>query len=188
VPSSAARAVPLTESDRNLQANLDLGATINPNDCGLIGWTFDPQFGASTLTMTAGTLYLVTIKLARKAPITNVLVPLSGGGAGTTASYVVVYDMNGTQLGVSADQGTSWTAAGTKVVALTSPTITLNAGTLVRVGYLAVGGTPVIRATSSAATVNQGIQRYATPASQTSAPAQLIGQSAATQPSLVFLS
>lgn len=100
-------------------------ASIQPPDgaSSMIGWTFDPQFGASTLTMTAGTLYLATIKLAKTSPISNVIIPLSGGGAGTTASYVVVYNFTtGARLGVSADQGTAWTSAGAKNVALSTPT------------------------------------------------------------------
>jgi hypothetical protein len=164
---------------------------IGPDDHSFKAWTFDPQFGASTLTMTAGTLYIARLKIAAEGPISNVVVPLSGGGAGVTSSYVSVYNAAGNQIGVSADQGAAWTSAGTKIVALTTPTASLPVGTDVLAAILAVGGTPVIRAAANAATVNQGtsapLARYASLASQTTPPESLSGQSNMTQPLLIFL-
>jgi hypothetical protein len=162
------------------------------SDHGFVAWTFDPMLGASTLTLTAGTLYVARMKVAEASPITNVLVPLTTGGTGTTSSYVAVYNSSGTEIGVSADQGTSWASAGTKAVALTTPTASQAVGADLLVAILAVGGSPVIRAAANAATVNQGtsapLARFATLASQTTPPASLSGLTNVTQPWLLFLS
>jgi hypothetical protein len=190
------RPIPTSVSERNALAQSDYAASrtsggFSPADHGFIGWTMDPILGSSTAGGTSGTVYSALVKLTTDGPITNVVIPLNGGGTTITLSKVAVFDTYGRLLGVSVDQGTAWQTAGTKTVALTTPTVSLRAGTLVQVAHITVGATgPSIRAGAAAATLSQSISppRMATLAAQSDMPASLSGQTGTSQTHLIFLS
>ena len=127
-------------------------------DSGFLGWTSDPVYLLSAAVLTAGTLYFARVKLATTGPITSVYVPITTQGSALTSSWAAVYAADGTQLGVSADQGTAWTVIGSKTVPLATATASLAAGTTVLVAVLSIVTTgPALRTGSSAASVNSGL-------------------------------
>jgi hypothetical protein len=98
----------------------------------LLGWTFDPNAiaGANTVLPTAATIFLMRIPLVRQLSITNVVVAVITKATGTlTDSFVGLWKSDGTLIGQSADQSTSWNnaagSAGVKTIALASGPFTV---------------------------------------------------------------
>lgn len=166
---------------------------VSPEDYGYLGWTADPLTGTTTFTLTAGTLYFARVKMTKSSAITNVVLPLSAAGTGLTGGWVAVHAIDGTLLGQSGDQSGSWGSAGTKTVALTTPTAAVPAGTTVLVAMLATGTTgPAIRSAVAAAALNVGIPatsgyRNGTLTGQTAVPSPLPLASTATATSLPLI-
>lgn len=148
-------------------------------DYGAVAWSMDPANVSSTLTTVAGTVHFAKVKQAVTGPVSTVQVPISTGGAGVTNSWVGVYAADGTLLGSSADQGTSWTATGTKTVALSTPTASIPVGTTLFLAILSIGGAPVIRSAVAASTVNSNLTaaggyRFGKLAAQSALPSPLV--------------
>lgn len=167
--------------------------TFTAEDYGYVAWSVDPAGAASTLPLAAGTLYTARSKVAKTGAIASVVVPITTGAAGVTSAWVAVFAVDGTLLGVSADTGASWVAAGTKTVALTAPTEVLPAGTPVYLAVLAIGGSPIVRSMTAAPTVNQNLSaatghRFGLVAGQAAMPSPLVmaGMSSSSSPLLLF--
>jgi len=93
-----------------------------PIDHNLISWSSDPALVTGTYTLaTAGTLYLVAVKV-EPGTVTNVIYNVTTAGSTLTAgqSFVGVYQ-NGALLGTSASTSTAWASTGLKTTALASP-------------------------------------------------------------------
>lgn len=166
---------------------------VTPEDYGYVGWTVDPVLAAGTIALGTGNMVLARVKIPKTGTISNVIVTITTGGTSLTAGLASIYDLTGAQLGVSADQATSWQSSGTKTVALTSPTASQLAGTTVLVAVLAVGTTgPTLRAVAAAGSLNQGLSaatglRMSILSSQTTAPASITLSSASSNTSLPLL-
>ncbi|MDQ0809831.1 hypothetical protein QFZ63_001545 [Streptomyces sp. B3I7] len=94
-----------------------------PTDHGLTAWAFDPAVASTTgTTLTSGYIYLIGLTLRQAATITNLHAVLGAAGSGLTAGQCLagLYDSSGTRRGITADQATAWTSAGSKTMALTS--------------------------------------------------------------------
>jgi hypothetical protein len=130
---------------------------VGPADVGYSGWTIDPLVATTTVAVASGNLVFGRVKLATSGPISSVAVVVTTGGSSLTSSWVAVWALDGTLLGVSADQTTSWQSTGTKTVSLATPTASQSVGATVVAGALAVGTTgPTLRAGTAAASVNLG--------------------------------
>lgn len=133
---------PTASGHATTKAYVDSAAVGNPGgwvpaDNGLLACDADPLISTSSYTLaTAGVVYLRKIKMAVTSVVSNVLLNVNTAGAGLANSYVGLYDASGNQLGVSADQSTSFQATGTKTIALTTPTASIAAGTWVYVAIL----------------------------------------------------
>jgi hypothetical protein len=138
-------------------------ASDSPSKHGYLEWNYDPiAVGTPNLQPISGTLYLLKITPQASGTISNVVLVMGTAGATLTSgeNLVAVFNSSGTQLGISADQSTSWAGStGVKTIALTSP-ITVTAGADYYVAILAVGTTtPKFAGTSSstASAVNAGL-------------------------------
>lgn len=162
-------------------------------ESGYAGWSIDPGLITTASAVAQGTLFFTRIKLVVAGPISNVLVPITTQGTSLTNSWVAIYAMDGTQLGVSADQTTSWNTNGGKVVSLITPTASQPVGTTVLAAMLSIGTTgPSIRAGAAVASVNQGLSaatvwRWGSLGSQSSMPSPLPLASTASLTTPLFL-
>lgn len=181
---AAGTAAGAARSDHVHAASSQLG----PADCGYIGWTADPQVSTSTMAVAAAQLTAGLVKATKTGPISNVIIPISTGHASVTGGFVAIYALDGTLLGQSADQGTSWVTAGTKTVALTAPTASIPAGTLVYAALLPIGGAPTIRAQATAPSVNFGAVRFCYISALSAIPSPLGAATASTVPFLLIVS
>ena len=111
-------------------AATNLDNTNGPADQGFIAWTFDAGVVGGSASPSSGGVRLGRIILRRAATISYIWLSVVTAGSGLTAnqSFVGLYSSSGTQLGVSADQSSSWASAGFKQIALTTP-YTAAAGT-----------------------------------------------------------
>ena len=81
----------------------------------LLGWSLDPGACAASgvVLPAAATLYLCRIPLYQTTKITNVLFNLTAVGAGTlTHCFIALFQSNGTFVGQTADQATTWGTGG----------------------------------------------------------------------------
>lgn len=107
-----------------------------------IAWTMDPCQASSSNTPLSGAISINLVYVNYKATVTNFLCSVITAGSGLTAgqNLVGVYDINGTRVGVSADQSSAWTSTGNKTAALTM-TGPLEPG-YYYLAFLTVGTTP----------------------------------------------
>lgn len=158
-------------------------ATFTPADHGLLSWNYDPAMcGAGSTGSTAGTVYLMKIKIVnRSTVVTNILMSVTAAGATLTAgqNFAGLYSSSGTLLSATADQSAVWNSTGLKTMALSAPQ-TLAVGTYY-VAFVSNGTTPpsfMRGADISASGVNAGLTvstgRFLTgPTAQTSLPASI---------------
>lgn len=124
-------------------ANISISSAVTgiwmPTDQGLISWAFDPAAIQSSQLTTAGTVFVVGLKVPATT-ITNVILLVATAGSGLTAGqcFAGLYQ-GGTLLAATADQATNWASVGAKTMALTSPQA-VTAGT-VYVAYFSTGTT-----------------------------------------------
>lgn len=156
--------------------------TVEPSVHGFTGWVFDPALIAGSATLTAGVVYLSKIRVPA-GTVTNLVFQTTANGTTLSNCYAALFNTSGTRLGVSADQTTPWTAAGTQTAALTTP-YSAAAG-YYYVAILCNGTTPptFVRAGNTAG-VNVGLtagsHRFCTSGtSQTAMPAAITMGSAA---------
>lgn len=152
-------------------------------DHGLLSWNYDPAMcGAGSTGTTAGTVYLMKIKIVnRSTVVTNVLMSVTAAGATLTAgqNFAGLYNSSGTLLSATADQTTAWGTTGLKTMALSAPQ-TLAVGNYY-VAVVANGTTPpsfMRGADISSSGVNAGLTastgRFVTgPTAQTTLPASI---------------
>lgn len=76
----------------------------------------------------SGTAYFHGIVLRAGTVVTNITVSVSVAGVAVTLSKVGLFASDGTQLAVSADQGTSWHTTGNKTIAMGTPYTVLTTG------------------------------------------------------------
>lgn len=125
---------------------------------GLIDWNFDPILAATSGGTTAvnGTIYVMKVVPRVSYTVTNVNLIVGTAPLTPTASsnYAALYDgITGTQLGVSADQGTAWGSTGLVATALTATTtgsLALTAGRPVYVAFTNTASTAAKFAANSA--------------------------------------
>lgn len=94
-----------------------------PADHGFTAWAFDPAAASTTgTTLTSGYIYMLGIVLRQAVTVTNLHALLGSAGSGLTSGQCLaaLYDSAGTRRGITADQSTAWTSAGSKTMALTS--------------------------------------------------------------------
>jgi|SRR6516164_5657821 len=123
-------------------------------DHGLQAWAFDPSNATGTYTLaTAGTVYVVALKVNPRL-ISNIVVGVTTAGGTLTASqcFAGLYQ-GGTLIGTTADQSTAWGTTGVKTMALASPVIPL--GGLVYAALVFNGTTgPTLAAGTGVQSVN----------------------------------
>lgn len=137
------------------QAGSPRASVPTPADQGLLAWSIDPGTANSQTSPPSGEMQLVRLRVDTITPVTSVMVHAVTGGAGLTTGLVGIYNASGTLLAQSADQSSSWTSAGTKVVPLTAPVV-LPPG-LYRVAFLAAGTTTPAWSRTSAQGGNAGL-------------------------------
>lgn len=161
-----------------------------PVDHGFLAWAHDPAAAGSNSLFTGGVIQLVRIPLRATRTVTNIILHVITQGTTLTAGtcWAGLYDSSGNRLGVTADQATAWTTAGTKTMAITGGPLTLNEG-YYWVAFVATGTTipQFLRASGvGGAAVNAGLSaantRFGTyGTTQTNLPATItpgsIGQS-----------
>lgn len=147
-------------------------STVTPSDHNLISWAYDPATPSSNSVPASGTLHLVKLKVPAVTTITNILLHVVTAGTGLTSgqSFAVLYDADGVQRGITADQSTAWASggggSGLKTMALTSAYTDAPAG-FYYVGFWQTGSANLafLRA-GNAAALNAGLSapnlRYAT--------------------------
>ncbi|MGW4493770.1 hypothetical protein [Streptomyces sp. NPDC004376] len=99
------------------------GNVWTPSDHGLTAWSFDPAACTTTgTTLSSGYIYLIEIILRQAATVAKLNVLLGAAGASLTANQCLagLYDTGGVRRGVTADQSSVWTSAGSKSMSLTS--------------------------------------------------------------------
>lgn len=108
---------------------------IEPSSYNYIGWNY-PLFLASAGTVlgTAGTLYVCKVPVPASTTITNVIINLANAGITLTAgqSFAALYSAAGNLLSTTADQSSTWTSGGNKIMAL-------SAAQAVSAGYVYIG-------------------------------------------------
>jgi hypothetical protein len=84
-----------------------------PSDYGFLSWTMDPAFASGNIGGTAGTLYLVGLKIPTACNITNVILAAAAVGSTLTSGqcFAGLYQ-GGTLIGSTADQHTAWSGGG----------------------------------------------------------------------------
>lgn len=95
--------------------------TVLPLDHGFLTWSYDPALAAAgTIIGNGGTLYVVKLKLAQAATVTNIVMEVSTAGATLTAgqNFAALYSAAKALLAVTADQTTPWQSTGLKTMAL----------------------------------------------------------------------
>lgn len=151
----------------------------DPDDHGFLSWSTDPATNVNQVTITAGVLYGTRLEIRRRISVTNVVLFCSTGGSTLTSSqnFAGLYDSDGAQIGVSADQTSAWGSSGVKTAALASGPFTVDPG-FVWVVLVSNGSTPPRFAVGSTFSVgvNAGLAaaetRFASQgSSQTSLPA-----------------
>lgn len=126
---------------------------------GYKGWAYDSASVASSSAVTAGRLNLARIVIDTPGTINTIYVGVATAGSGPTAGQcaAVLYDVNGSQLGITGDVGTQLTSAVLVGMSLTAG-ISGFVGQVVYAGLLWNGTTaPVmLRAGSNVATLGVG--------------------------------
>jgi hypothetical protein len=82
-----------------------------PADSGLVAWNYDPCItnGGSQALATAGTLYVMAMKVNTTTSVTNIFLDLTVNGSGLTHGFAGLWQgVGGALLGVTSDQATSW--------------------------------------------------------------------------------
>lgn len=113
-----------------------------PSDFGWISWAYDIAAITSSLVLTAGTVYLIGVRLRYAQTVTNVVYSITTAGATLTANqcFAGLYNSSGTLLSATADQSGAGSQA-LHTVALTTQQTNLAAG-LYWVGMVWNGTTP----------------------------------------------
>ncbi len=111
---------------------------------GLLEWNYDPvATGSGTGQVpTAGVGYGMQIVPKYSGLISSVVVVCGTAGASLSGVYFAVYDIAGTQLGITADSSGSFTTTGVKTLSLSSQIATVVAGQPLFVFYLCASGSP----------------------------------------------
>lgn len=128
---------------------------------GLLAQTFAAHMAGSTSTaLASGTLYLMAVTAEADAAAAARSVRLYQAAAAASATLVkaAVFDSNGNQLGVSADQSSTFNTAGptTRTVSVGSFALTKGATYYVAVLVVATTGPTLARSSSSGA-INAGL-------------------------------
>ncbi|HXJ48437.1 MAG TPA: hypothetical protein VNF91_04640 [Candidatus Acidoferrum sp.] len=92
-----------------------------PEDFGLLAWTYDPQYAASSsiIPAVAGTVNFAKLKIQKPISVSNILYSVLANGSGLTSGQCfIALHQNGTLIGVSADQSVAWTTSTLKTTAL----------------------------------------------------------------------
>lgn len=155
-------------------------ADATPLEQGYIGWNYDPISAANNTQPSSGVPVLVKIKTAIGGIVSNIHLNVNTQGSSFTAgsSFAALYDMSGTQLGVTTDIASQLNTTGAKSLTLTSgATVTGNTFYYV---YLIINATtmPALNRAANVGAINQntapGTYRFATLGSgATSAPASI---------------
>lgn len=122
-----------TDATQNARlASLESKASFktNPADFGYISWNYDPSMAGGGSQPAAGVLQMSSLFIPQTTTITNVVLGVTLVGATLTAgsNFAGLYDSSGTLIDTTADQSTTWTSVGPKVMPLTT-THSLPAGT-----------------------------------------------------------
>jgi hypothetical protein len=107
-------------------------------DQGFITWNFDGPAslsGSNVALATAGTMYVMAMKLSTAATITNIVTVLTANGSTLTTGqcFAALYQgTGGTLLGTTSDQASAWGSGATKLLtmAISGGPVTAAAGTL----------------------------------------------------------
>ena len=94
-----------------------------PDQQGWLAWNYDPVYCSNASNLVTQTVAVAKIILPVAITVTNIAIHVVNTGSGLTSgqSLVGFYDSGGTQRAVSADQSGSWTSAGLKTIAMTTP-------------------------------------------------------------------
>ncbi len=102
-----------------------------PAQLGIIAESFSNLIAqAQSGALVSGTIYLIRVPLPGVAvPITNVLLAVGTAGVTLTAgqNFTGLFDNNGNQIGISADQSVAWAGTGFKTAALAGGPFTSSA-------------------------------------------------------------
>jgi hypothetical protein len=166
---------------------------IGAADAGYVAWTMDPLYATAAIATATGNLVFGRAKVGVTGALSTVTIVVTTGGSSLTSAWLAVWALDGTLLGVTADQTTAWQSTGTKAVNLATATASQAAGTVVLVGMLSTGTTgPTVRGAATAASVNTGLSaavglRSGVLTGQTGIPSPLPLGSTASLTSPVFL-
>jgi len=130
-----------------------------PSNQNLLSWSYDPVFAAnSTVLTTAGTVYLVKVHLPTAVNITNIVMQVVTAGATLTSGqcFAGIYK-NGTLLGSTADQSTSWNSTGTKTMAISGGSIAVSAGDVYVAFYYNGTTAPAFARSANTSAINAGL-------------------------------
>lgn len=158
------------------------GATAQPEDFGLLAWTYDPATVGAGVVPATGSIIMVKMWF-EVGTVTSLGVFVNVAGAGLVAnqSFMGLYDQAGTLLGQTADLSVTFTSVGYKQNALVTPVAISTAGfyyvALVCNGATPVGITRGSNVTTSATYVNLNTtaanHRFATAGTGTVLPASI---------------
>lgn len=125
-----------------------------PSSNGLVGAPFDPVLASTSATKAAGILYFCRVRLTQDTVITNMhCLPRTPAGAGLSNTYLGIYTVDGTTatlLAQTNDISTQVTNPADVKAALSAPTSTLTAGTVLLLAFLSGASTtaPTLRNTN----------------------------------------
>jgi hypothetical protein len=96
---------------------------VTPDQQGWLAWNYDPVYCSNASNLVTQTVAVAKIILPVAITVTNIAIHVVNTGSSLTSgqSLVGFYDSGGTQRAVSADQSGSWTSAGLKTIAMTTP-------------------------------------------------------------------
>ncbi len=121
-------------------AQVDVNVWATPKDHGFKAWAYDLSLGgSSSLTPTAGVLYLSKIVVRSAFLASNIHLNLAFAGTGLSNTFVGIITASGDQVAVSADASTTLETPGFKTIPVTTPVTIDQVGSFVWVA-LVVGG------------------------------------------------
>ena len=113
-----------------------------PSDSGWLAESYDPMLISSTVSFSAGIIYLARVNVRAAISVTNIITYMGAAGTTLTASenYGGLWNSSGTLIAATADQSTAWEANPNTfhTMALASGPYALSAG-FYWVGILANG-------------------------------------------------
>lgn len=112
-----------------------------PSYHGMQAWAFDPLLAGNQVGG-SGSLLQVKVVVAAAGTCTGIVVDVTTVGATLTSGQnkVCLWDPTDAQVGISADQSSSWITTGVKIIPFAGGAVTVNPG-IYTVGILSNGAT-----------------------------------------------